>query len=53
MNNLRKSALLRWKKKLDNDLAKIPDDKIALLRKVALCGFLAGDGSVQVRKERR
>jgi len=52
MNNLRKSALLRWRKKLENDLSKIPKDKKSLLMKAALCGFLAGDGSVQVRKEK-
>lgn len=53
MNNLRKAALLRWKKKLDDDLSRIQHDKKSLLMKVALCGFLAGDGSVQIRKERK
>ncbi len=53
MNNLRKSALLRWNKKLKEDIARIPRDKKSMLKKVALCGFLAGDGSVQVRKGRK
>lgn len=53
MNNLRKSALLRWKRKLDEERTKISNNRRALLMKSALCGFLAGDGSVQVRKERK
>jgi hypothetical protein len=53
MNNLRKSALKRWKRQLEYDTSKIPKDKESLLKKVALCGFLAGDGCVQVRKERK
>ncbi len=53
MNNLSKAAILRWKKKLDKDLVSIPNDKKSLLKKVALCGFLAGDGSVQMRKDKK
>jgi len=53
MNNLRKAALRRWSKKLKNDLSMIRNDREALLMKVALCGFLAGDGSVQIRKEKK
>ncbi len=49
MNNLRRAALLRWKRDLNEKSSKITNNKKALLMKAALCGFLAGDGSVQVR----
>ncbi len=52
MNKLREAGFLRWKKQLDRDLSKIPSDRESLLKKAALCGFLAGDGSVQIRKEK-
>lgn len=53
MNNLRKSALLRWKRELDKDLSRVKNDRKSLMKKAAICGFLAGDGSVQIRKERK
>jgi hypothetical protein len=52
VNNLREAALLRWKKKLKEDLSKIRNNKKNLIKKAAVCGFLAGDGSVQIRKEK-
>ncbi len=44
----RKCALSRWKKVRQRELGGITPDKRLLAR---ICGFLAGDGSVQVRKE--
>ncbi len=46
----KKVALSRWKNLLKEQQDNIPKNKQALLIKSALCGFLAGDGSVQVRK---
>lgn len=53
MNNLRKAALLRWRRELELSLSMVPKDKNSIIKKSALCGFLAGDGSVQIRKERK
>ena len=44
----KKCALSRWRKIHKHQLDQINPDKILLAR---LCGFLAGDGSVQIRKE--
>lgn len=46
----RKIAISRWKRVFKNETASITKGNRALLKKAAICGFLAGDGSVQVRK---
>ena len=47
----KKVALARWKKVFLKEQEKIPTDETSLRIKSALCGFLAGDGSVQVRRK--
>ncbi len=44
-------AVRRWKHILEEQLNSIPKDKESLKIKSAICGFLAGDGSVQIRRE--
>ncbi len=46
----RKVAISRWKKHLIYNQSRIYSGKDVEVMKAALCGFLAGDGSVQVRK---
>jgi|SRR3989344_2466370 len=48
----KKVALSRWKKVFENQNRIISNSKGNLTIKAGLCGFLAGDGSVQVRKEK-
>jgi len=48
----KKVAISRWKKKHSEERNNIRHDKEALLLKASICGFLAGDGSVQRRKEK-
>ena len=48
----RKVAVARWKKTHTKEIENIPKDKKSLVTKAAICGFLAGDGSVQKRKEK-
>jgi len=48
----KKVAISRWKKKHSEERAKIKNNREALLLKASICGFLAGDGSVQKRKEK-
>ena len=48
----RKVAISRWKKVLETETARIPHDDKSTILKSAICGFLAGDGSVQVRKDK-
>lgn len=45
-------ALARWAKVRKKEEQRIRSDPEALRMKAAICGFLAGDGSVQYRKER-
>ena len=47
----RKVALSRWSKIHSKQKEMIPNDSKSLLLKAAICGFLAGDGSVQKRKD--
>lgn len=47
-----KVAISRWNKKHSEEMSKIGNDTEAFLLKAAICGFLAGDGSVQKRKEK-
>ena len=42
----------RWKVKIGKEKNNILDNDEARILKSMLCGFLAGDGSVQVRKEK-
>jgi len=49
----KKVAIARWKKVHTKQKERIPKDKKSLLIKAAICGFLAGDGSVQKRKEKK
>ncbi|MEK6900516.1 MAG: LAGLIDADG family homing endonuclease, partial [Nanoarchaeota archaeon] len=49
----KKIALARWSKKHSEDLKKINTNTEALILKASICGFLAGDGSVQKRKEKQ
>lgn len=46
----KKVALSRWKKVLESEIKLISTDSDSLKLKSALCGFLAGDGSVHIRK---
>lgn len=46
----KKIALARWKNKHSKERQKIRTDEETLLLKASICGFLAGDGSVQKRK---
>lgn len=48
----RKVAVNRWEKILRKEAADLRKDKAAIADKIAICGFLAGDGSVQIRKEK-
>ncbi len=45
-------ALARWAKVHEKERQNIKSNTKALKLKAAICGFLAGDGSVQYRKER-
>ena len=45
-------SLSKWKKVLETETARIPHDDKSTILKSAICGFLAGDGSVQVRKDK-
>ena len=47
----KKVALARWNKIHAKQKENIPTDNQSKLLKSAICGFLAGDGSVQKRKE--
>lgn len=44
-------AVRRWKRVFEEQFNSIPKDKESLKIKSAICGFLAGDGSVQIRGE--
>lgn len=48
----KKVALARWKKKHSEERERIKDTAPSILLKASICGFLAGDGSVQKRKEK-
>src|SRR3989344_4980622 len=48
----KKITIARWKKIHDKQREQIPQDKDSLIIKASICGFLAGDGSVQIRKEK-
>jgi len=48
----KKVAISRWNAIHTKEKEKIPKDTNSLLIKAAICGFLAGDGSVQKRKEK-
>ena len=48
----KKVAIARWKKIHTKEKENIPKDKKSLIIKAGICGFLAGDGSVQKRKEK-
>lgn len=41
-----KVAVARWRKTLETEISKIPNNKESMLLRAILCGFLAGDGSV-------
>ncbi|HLC19396.1 MAG TPA: LAGLIDADG family homing endonuclease [Candidatus Nanoarchaeia archaeon] len=49
----KKVAQARWQKALACEVALIPTDHKAILVRASLCGFLAGDGSVSVRLEKK
>ncbi|MEK6968881.1 MAG: LAGLIDADG family homing endonuclease [Nanoarchaeota archaeon] len=48
----KKIAESRWDAKIKEEKSKILNTDEATILKAILCGFLAGDGSVQVRKEK-
>ena len=48
----KKVAINRWRTIHQKERQLVPNDKQSNLIKAALCGFLAGDGSVQKRKEK-
>ena len=48
----KKVAIARWKKKHSEEKNKIKQDEETLILKASICGFLAGDGSVQKRREK-
>lgn len=48
-----KVALSHWARVLNKERAKIKNNKKGLTYKAILCGFLAGDGSVEIRKDRK
>ena len=48
----KKIAIKRWENKINEERARILDTDEARILKAMICGFLAGDGSVQVRKEK-
>lgn len=48
----KKVAIARWKNAHSKQRSQILEGKDAILMKAAICGFLAGDGSVQKRKEK-
>jgi len=48
----RKVANIRWEKVHNNERKCILNNEESFILKSAICGFLAGDGSVQKRKER-
>ena len=49
----KKVAQARWKKVIEKEKRNIPTDNKSLLLKSLLCGLLAGDGSVQIRNEKK
>lgn len=51
-NSNQQKVISRWEKVFQKEIKIIPTTSEALILKSALCGFLAGDGSVQVRKEK-
>ncbi len=51
-NKIREAALKRWNKVLLQETLRIPKNKNSLLQKAALCGFIAGDGSVLIIKSK-
>jgi len=48
----KKVAIARWNKILNKERSNILTDPKTLVLKAILCGFLAGDGSIQKRKEK-
>jgi len=48
----KKVAINRWKRTLENESKNIRKDKTSMILRSEICGFLAGDGSVQIRKEK-
>lgn len=48
----KKVAIARWSKILAKEKQEIKNTPQILILKAAICGFLAGDGSVQLRKEK-
>lgn len=48
----KKVALARWNTKITNERSKILQTNEGRILKAMICGFLAGDGSVQMRKEK-
>jgi len=48
----KKVANNRWSKRIEQENNNIKTDNKSMLFRAAICGFLAGDGSVQVRKQR-
>lgn len=48
----KKAAISRWNKVIEQEKVKIINTPQNLVLKAALCGFLAGEGSVFARKER-
>jgi hypothetical protein len=47
-----KNILSRWKKQHENELNWIKSHKDTDFLKARLCGYLAGDGSISIRKEK-
>ena len=48
----KKVALARWNRVHTKEKERISSNSYSLIMKAAVCGFLAGDGSVQKRKEK-
>ena len=46
----KKVAISRWERKHSEEESMIKNDEETLILKASICGFLAGDGSVQKRK---
>ncbi len=52
VNLIKYSALKRWHNSFSEKTSQIPFDANSLIIKSALCGFIAGDGSLQIRKSK-
>ena len=47
----KKVAISRWKKEHERQKSLVDNSSQGLLKKVILCGFIAGDGNIHIRED--